>query len=60
MPDNGAPDSARDYARRRRAIMAGLATSPTGALGSPGVGRPTLGGSTGAGGTATGSMGGIR
>lgn len=43
LPDSGAPQGSTDNNRRRRAIMAGLMTSPQGVLGSPSVGSPTLG-----------------
>ena len=43
LPDNGAPAGATDLTRRRRAIMAGLMTTPQGVLGSPAVSKPTLG-----------------
>jgi hypothetical protein len=43
LPDNGAPAGASTYGSRRRAILAGLITSPQGLLGSPSVAKPTLG-----------------
>lgn len=44
LPDNGAPTGAADNsAFRRRALLAGLITSPQGVLGSPMVSKPTLG-----------------
>ncbi|AIT81228.1 hypothetical protein [Novosphingobium pentaromativorans] len=43
LPDNGAPEGSTDNSRRRRAIIAGLMTSPSGTVGSPSVGTPTLG-----------------
>jgi hypothetical protein len=44
LPDNGAPAGATDNsAYRRRALLAGLITSPQGVLGSPVVSKPTLG-----------------
>lgn len=43
QPDNGAPITKDQSLNRRRAIMAGLITSPQGVLGSPVVAKPTLG-----------------
>lgn len=43
LPDQGAKATAGDNSRLRRAIMAGLATTPNGVLGSPNVTKPTLG-----------------
>jgi hypothetical protein len=43
LPDSGAPEGSVDNGRRRRAILAGLMTSPQGALGSPAIAKPTLG-----------------
>lgn len=43
LPDAGAPTSAGQNNRFRRALMAGLVTSPQGVLGSPVVAKPTLG-----------------
>lgn len=44
LPDNGAaPDAGRSRDKFRRALMAGLMTSPQGVLGSPNVSKPTLG-----------------
>jgi len=42
LPDQGAPIS-KDASFRRRAIMAGIMTSPQGVLGNPTVSKPTLG-----------------
>lgn len=42
LPDAGAPIG-KDASMRRRAIMAGIMTSPQGVLGSPNVSKPTLG-----------------
>lgn len=42
LPDEGL-EVTRDSSKRRRAIMAGIITSPQGALGSPNVSSPTLG-----------------
>lgn len=45
LPDSGAPaDAGRARDKWRKAIMAGLVTSPQGVLGSPNVGTPKLGG----------------
>lgn len=44
LPDNGATGGGPDTsALRRRALLAGLITSPQGVLGSPVVSKPTLG-----------------
>lgn len=43
LPDNGAPEGSTNNTRQRRAIIAGLMTSPQGTVGSPTVGTPTLG-----------------
>lgn len=43
LPDNGAPDGSTTNNRQRRAVIAGLMTSPQGTVGSPTVGTPTLG-----------------
>lgn len=43
MPDQGAKGAGADPSRFRRALMAGLVTSPNGVLGSPNVTKPTLG-----------------
>ncbi|MFD2402946.1 hypothetical protein [Novosphingobium soli] len=43
LPDNGAPEGSTQNNRQRRAIIAGLMTSPQGTVGSPTVGTPTLG-----------------
>jgi hypothetical protein len=43
LPDSGAPEGALDNGRRRRAILAGLITSPQGVLGAPSIAKPTLG-----------------
>ena len=44
LPDAGAPtDATNNRDKFRRAIMAGLVTSPQGVLGSPSVSKPTLG-----------------
>lgn len=43
LPDAGAPTSASQTDRYRRAMMAGLVTSPQGVLGSPTITKPTLG-----------------
>jgi 2-keto-3-deoxy-galactonokinase len=59
LPDNGAPLGANRRDDFRRAMMAGMITSPQGVLGAPAVARPTLG----AGGTANwygGGAGGLR
>ncbi|OHD00888.1 MAG: hypothetical protein A2885_13355 [Sphingopyxis sp. RIFCSPHIGHO2_01_FULL_65_24] len=42
LPDEGV-DITKDSAKRRRAIMAGIVTSPQGALGTPATANPTLG-----------------
>ena len=42
LPDEGL-DLTKDSSKRRRAIMAGIITSPQGALGSPMTANPTLG-----------------
>jgi len=42
LPDAGSPIS-KDASMRRRAIMAGIMTSPQGVLGNPNVSKPTLG-----------------
>ncbi|ALC13825.1 hypothetical protein [Sphingopyxis sp. 113P3] len=42
LPDEGL-DLSKDSSKRRRAIMAGLITSPQGALGSPNTSQATLG-----------------
>lgn len=42
LPDEGL-DLTKDSSKRRRAIMAGIITSPQGALGSPNPASPTLG-----------------
>ncbi|WP_158500127.1 hypothetical protein [Sphingopyxis macrogoltabida] len=42
LPDEGL-DLTKDSSKRRRAIMAGIITSPQGALGSPNAASPTLG-----------------
>jgi len=43
LPDQGAADNAGISSKFRRAILAGLITSPQGVLGSPTVSKPTLG-----------------
>lgn len=43
LPDAGAPAGSTDNNRFRRAMMAGLITSPQGVLGSPSATKPTLG-----------------
>jgi hypothetical protein len=43
MPDDGSKVEEFDSNRRRRALIAGLVTTPGGVLGSPTVARPTLG-----------------
>ena len=44
LPDAGAPaDAASGRAKWRKAIMAGLVTSPNGVLGAPNVSKATLG-----------------
>lgn len=42
MPDGSAATSVDDFKKTRRAIMAGLMTSPSG-LGNPVVAQPKLG-----------------
>jgi hypothetical protein len=42
LPDEGV-DLTKSNGKRRRAVMAGIITSPQGALGSPTAARPTLG-----------------
>ena len=42
LPDEGSPATTDDFRKRRRAIIAGLMTSPEG-IGSPGTAKPTLG-----------------
>lgn len=50
LPDGGLTGVQTERRDRwRRAIMAGLVTSPQGVLGAPTVGKPTLGGGGGAG-----------
>jgi hypothetical protein len=43
LPDQGSKGAGADPSRFRRALMAGLVTSPNGVLGSPSVTKPTLG-----------------
>jgi hypothetical protein len=43
LPDSGAPQGSATDTTQRRAILAGLVTSPQGVLGSPVVSKPTLG-----------------
>lgn len=43
LPDSGAPQGSTDNSRQRRAMLAGLMTSPQGTVGSPTVATPTLG-----------------
>jgi hypothetical protein len=43
LPDGGAPAQAGDPTTWRRAMMAGMMTTPTGVLGAPNVGKTTLG-----------------
>lgn len=43
LPDAGSTANTTDQRRFRRAMMAGLVTSPAGVLGSPTVTKPTLG-----------------
>lgn len=44
LPDKGANAGAgKDPSKFRRAVLAGLLTSPQGVLGSPTVAKPTLG-----------------
>lgn len=43
LPDSGAPAGSATDSMRRRAILAGLITGPQGTLGSPMIGKPTLG-----------------
>ncbi len=45
LPTDAQPDLEDDLSRnrRRRAVMAGLITSPQGVLGAPSVAKPTLG-----------------
>jgi len=43
LPDQGATGAGANSSKFRRAIMAGLLTSPQGVLGSPTVAKPTLG-----------------
>lgn len=44
LPDSGASeDAGRARDKWRKAIMAGIVTSPQGVLGSPMVGKPSLG-----------------
>jgi len=43
LPDQGAQNVGTDPSRLRRAMLAGMITSPQGVLGSPTVSKPTLG-----------------
>lgn len=43
LPDSGAPAGATNNNTRRRAILAGLMTSPQGVLTPAATGKPTLG-----------------
>ena len=43
LPDAGAPTNADDFKKFRRAVAAGMITSPGGALGTPTTVKPTLG-----------------
>lgn len=43
LPDNGATPATTDNGSWRRAVLAGMVTSPQGVLGSPSVSKPTLG-----------------
>lgn len=43
MPDQGAKGVEKDPSRFRRALMAGLVTSPAGVLGTPTTMKPKLG-----------------
>ena len=43
LPDQGSKGAGNDTSRFRRALMAGLVTSPSGVLGSPATMKPTLG-----------------
>ncbi|PTR06968.1 MULTISPECIES: hypothetical protein [unclassified Novosphingobium] len=43
LPDQGAPAGAMDTARWRRAILAGMVTSPLGLTGSARISSTTLG-----------------
>jgi len=43
LPDQGASITQDSSAKMRRAILAGLITSPQGTIGSPTVSKPTLG-----------------
>lgn len=43
LPDQGAGDGASGNSKFRKALLAGLITSPQGVLGSPAVSKPTLG-----------------
>lgn len=43
LPDQGAKGVSGDTSRFRRAVLAGMLTSPQGVLGSPTVSKPTLG-----------------
>jgi len=43
LPDQGAKGDVGNTNKFRRAVLAGLLTSPQGVLGSPSVSKPTLG-----------------
>lgn len=43
LPDQGANNAGNNSAKFRRAVMAGLLTSPQGVLGAPSTAKPTLG-----------------
>ena len=43
LPDEGAAPNTDRFKKMRRAIMAGMITSPQGALGNPTVAKPSLG-----------------
>lgn len=43
LPDGGAPAAADNANIWKRAVMAGMATSANGVLGTPNVGKSTLG-----------------
>jgi len=43
LPDSGAPQGAANNNTRRRALIAGLMTSPQGVLAPAATGKPTLG-----------------
>lgn len=43
LPDQGAAPNTDRFKKMRRAVMAGMITPPSGALGNPNIAKPTLG-----------------